>query len=81
MMNGTFREDLFYRLAVINLSLPPLRERPENIRWLTERMLQQLIIEQGRPIAISEAFMVTCSAVRGKTTRASSVSYWSRRLC
>ena len=57
MVVGTFREDLFYRLAVINLSLPPLRERPEDIRWLTERMLQQLTAEHGRLIAVSEAFM------------------------
>lgn len=54
---GTFREDLFYRLAVIRIGLPPLRERPEDIRWLTERMLQQLAAEQGRPVAMSEGFL------------------------
>ncbi len=57
MAAGTFREDLFYRLAVIRIGLPPLRERPEDIRWLTERMLQQLAAEQGRPVAMSEAFL------------------------
>ena len=57
MAAGTFREDLFYRLAVIRIDLPPLRERPEDIRWLTERMLQQLTLEQGRPVAMSEAFL------------------------
>ena len=57
MAAGTFREDLFYRLAVIRIDLPPLRERPEDIRWLTERMLQQLALEQGRPVAMSEAFL------------------------
>lgn len=57
MSAGTFREDLFYRLAVIQIALPPLRERPEDIRWLAERMLQQISLEQTRPLAISEAFM------------------------
>jgi DNA-binding NtrC family response regulator len=57
MAAGSFREDLFYRLAVIRIGLPPLRERPEDIRWLTERMLQQIALEQGRPVAMSEAFM------------------------
>lgn len=57
MVAGRFREDLFYRLAVIRVELPPLRERPEDIRWLTERMLQQMTIEQGRPLAMSEAFL------------------------
>ncbi len=57
MAAGTFREDLYYRLAVIRIGLPPLRERPEDIRWLTERMLQQLAAEQGRPVAMSEAFL------------------------
>lgn len=59
MSAGGFREDLFYRLAVIRINLPPLRERPEDIRWLTERMLQQMAADQGRPLAVSEAFMRT----------------------
>ena len=57
MNAGAFREDLFYRLAVIKIELPPLRERPEDIRWLTENLLAQIVLEQGRPLAMSEPFM------------------------
>ena len=57
MNTGSFREDLFYRLAVIRIDLPPLRERPDDIRWLTERMLAALVVEQGRPLAMSELFL------------------------
>jgi len=57
MLSGKFREDLFYRLAVIRMEIPPLRDRPEDIRWLTELILKQITAEQGLPIAMSERFL------------------------
>jgi len=57
MLAGSFREDLFYRLAVINLWIPPLRDRVEDIRWLAERILAELAVEHGRALAVSEPFM------------------------
>ncbi|MBP2667293.1 MAG: domain S-box, partial [Firmicutes bacterium] len=39
--NGLFRSDLYYRLNVIPVSLPPLRDRPEDIRALSQRFLDE----------------------------------------
>ncbi len=45
-----FREDLYYRLNVINIKMPPLRERGGDIRILAEYFLQKFSRENGKPI-------------------------------
>ncbi|MGC2014888.1 MAG: sigma 54-interacting transcriptional regulator, partial [Candidatus Acidiferrales bacterium] len=46
---GRFREDLFHRLNVISLHLPPLRERKEDIPLLISRFLEQFCRDNGKP--------------------------------
>jgi DNA-binding NtrC family response regulator len=48
--NGTFREDLYFRLNVINLHLPPLRERPRDIQVLSEHFIKRYSESNDLPI-------------------------------
>lgn len=47
VQRGEFREDLFYRLNVLTLQLPPLRDRPQDILPLTEMFVARFADEQG----------------------------------
>jgi two-component system response regulator AtoC len=54
--DGAFREDLYYRLAVFVIDLPPLRERREDLAPLAQRFLDQFRREVGKPpLALSAA--------------------------
>jgi two-component system, NtrC family, response regulator PilR len=54
---GIFREDLFYRVSVIPMELPPLRERGADIAQLAEHFIGKYCEQTGRAISISEPAM------------------------
>ena len=54
---GTFREDLFYRISVIPISLPPLRDRREDIPELVDHFIGKFCDQAGKSLSISPKAM------------------------
>jgi DNA-binding NtrC family response regulator len=52
---GAFREDLYYRINVVQLRIPPLRERREDILWLAHLFLSEIAGQGQKPLVLSAA--------------------------
>ena len=53
MRDGSFREDLLFRLNVVNLKIPPLRERPADILELAQHFARKYSEANGVPLQLS----------------------------
>lgn len=76
VQSGDFREDLFYRLNVVRIALPPLRERPEDIPELARHLLRRHSARVGvvAPTLAPEALRALCqNAWRGNVRELSNV--------
>jgi DNA-binding NtrC family response regulator len=59
---GRFREDLFYRLNVVHVAIPPLRERPEDVEELAVVLLERAGVRAGRRLRFGPGAMAALRA-------------------
>lgn len=81
--DGRFREDLYYRLNVMQIYLPPLRERREDIPYLVEYFLEKISRERSSSMTIDEDVMnllMSCD-FRGNVRELESCIYRSAVTC
>jgi two-component system NtrC family response regulator len=82
MLEGRFREDLYYRLAEIEITLPPLRDRPGDAVLIARHLLETYAREQGRQVAGSAPMRCgRSSGILGPATSASCRTGSSARCC
>lgn len=63
ILTGSFREDLYYRLAVIPIEMPPLRERLDDIPLLTQHFIQKIAVQNGtEPVRIDPEALAALSS-------------------
>jgi DNA-binding NtrC family response regulator len=62
---GSFRRDLYYRLATVAIALPPLRERPDDVRVLAEHFLRELRGGAGGAIPEEELLLLERAELKG----------------
>lgn len=79
---GSFREDLYYRLAQFPIELPPLRERDGDVLLLAREFAQQASIALGRvPVSWSSAALDQLSSYAFPAMSVSSNAWWSEQYC
>ena len=57
---GQMREDLYYRLNVVHIRVPPLRERPEDVPLLAQRFLEESAKKNGRAVPLLHSDALDC---------------------
>ena len=67
--DNRFREDLYYRLSVVHLEVPPLRARPSDVLLLADHFLRKLADEEGESLeGFSEPQSAQCWPTLGRAT-------------